>query len=123
MSRKYVRTIEDCPEASILLKKLKFGSPAVGFSIRQSGNHLHFSRPVLTDVIWSDVIWSEWVPTTTQVRLLIKALTGPAEDLPRLAVWEPDYDYLHLKFGGHVRVPTAKTIAREIAIARLEGKL
>jgi hypothetical protein len=70
--------------------------------------------------------WAGWEPTITKVRALVHALTCPPEELPPIALKPQDcndYDFVHLKFVGHAKVPSTQAIARNIAIARLEGKL
>ena len=122
MPRKYVRTIDDYPDTEILIEKFNahwVEQPRIitDFVVGRSGKHYHFSRRV------RDHLWASWNPTITQVKLLIHAVSCPKEDLPRMAVQKSDYNVVHLKFTGPIKVPTAGTIARDIAIARLEGKL
>jgi hypothetical protein len=136
MPRKIVRTIQDCPEAIAMVKKLNSyktqlfqeGQQAnIGFAIGRSGSYLHFSRPFSDPYrIDKGLTWAGWEPTITQVRALVHAMTCPMEDLVRMAIRDPDvndYNYVRLKFIGMVKVPSTQALARNIAIARLEGKL
>ena len=120
---KFIRTINDCPETKILtdtLNRYNLTSKAnilTTFSIGLTGIYLHFSR-----YTGQGTLWVSWDPNRIQINLLINTLTCPKEKLIPIALKEPKYEPFRSRYI-NAMVPTDRTIAREIAIARMEGKL
>ena len=118
-----IRLLNDFPDTKILVDTFnrydQTKKTLTTFSIGLSGIHLHFSRYTMGRY---PGLWASWNPTITQIKLLINTLTCPKEKLIPIALQEPKYETFHSRFI-IAKVPTDRTIAREIAIARLERKL